>query len=82
MLTEKELFPEFLTDRCEAKAIAGQIIGWLNEPKKYQALSDELKDLRARVAEPGACERAARFILSQIDKEMPSELSSHWKASA
>jgi len=82
MLAEKELFPEFLTDRCEAKAIAGHIIGWLNEPKKYQALGDELKDLRARVAEPGACERAARFILSQIDKKMPQKLPSHWRASA
>jgi lipid-A-disaccharide synthase len=82
MLAEKELFPEFLTDRCEAKAIAGHIIGWLNEPKKYQALGGELKDLRARVAEPGACDRAARFILSQIDKKMTPRLSSHRRASA
>jgi lipid-A-disaccharide synthase len=82
MLAEKELFPEFLTDRCEAKAIAGHILSWLNEPKKHQALCDELKDLRTRVAEPGACERAARFVLSKIDKEVPMNRLPHWKASA
>jgi lipid-A-disaccharide synthase len=66
LLAGKELYPEYLTDRCEAEAIGGHILRWLNDPAAYEAVRDELGALRARVAEPGACERAARYILEVV----------------
>jgi lipid-A-disaccharide synthase len=82
LLAEKELYPEFLTDRCEAEAISEHILRWLNEPETYQRQCRELKELYARVGQAGACERAATFVLSEIDKRMPLKLSLSLKDSA
>jgi len=67
LLADKELFPEFLTDRCEATAIAGHVLRWLEEPRVYAELCGELAALRGRVAQPGACERAAEFVLEVLN---------------
>jgi lipid-A-disaccharide synthase len=67
LLAEKELYPEFLTDHCEAEAIAEKILTWLNDLTAYAVVCDELAALRRRVAAPGACERTARYILDVID---------------
>lgn len=82
MLAGKELFPEFLTDRCESEAIAGSVLRWLDEPESHQAVCDELTQLRAQVGEPGACERAAEFIMEKIKKKRPLEFLSGLRASA
>jgi lipid-A-disaccharide synthase len=66
MLAEKELFPEFLTDRCEAEAMSRHILRWLDDGKEWQAVREELKELRQRVAAPGACRRAAEFVLGKL----------------
>jgi lipid A disaccharide synthetase len=63
------LFPEFLTDHCEAHAIAGHILGWLNQPETHAQVCRELADLRRQVARPGACGRAADFILQNLVPE-------------
>jgi lipid-A-disaccharide synthase len=65
LLAEKELFPEFLTDRCEAAAISRHVVHWLEDPAAYEAVCGELATLRQRVAVPGACERAASFVLAE-----------------
>jgi lipid-A-disaccharide synthase len=82
MLAGAELFPEFLTDRCEAEAIAGHILRWLNDPQAYQKVREQLAKLRAQVAEPGACERAARFVLSKLNEKGPLVIPTHLKVSA
>jgi len=82
MLAGKELFPEFLTDRCEAEAIAGHVLRMAQRRDAYQELCQELKELRARVGEPGACERAARFVLLEMEKRRSLKLSSDLRASA
>jgi lipid-A-disaccharide synthase len=66
MLAGKELFPEFLTDRCEAAAISRHVVRWLEDEKEWQAVREELKELRQRVAAPGACRRAAEFVLGKL----------------
>jgi lipid-A-disaccharide synthase len=66
LLADDELFPEFLTDRCEAESIAAHVLRWLNEPAAYDEVRAELAGLRERVAEPGACERAARYVLAAL----------------
>src|SRR5262249_39480066 len=63
LLAGKELYPEFLTSRCEAEGMAKHILHWLEEPTSHEALRQELAALRERVAEPGACGRAAAFAL-------------------
>ena len=47
LLAEKELFPEFLTDHCEAAPIAEQVLTWLNDPAAYAAACTELAELRS-----------------------------------
>src|SRR5262249_39451050 len=36
LLAGRELFPEYLTDRCEGEAIAGHLLRWLEDPEAYQ----------------------------------------------
>jgi lipid-A-disaccharide synthase len=66
LLAGKELYPEYLTDRCEARPIADHVLRWLGDRKAYGALSAELIALRNQVAEPGACARAAQAILAEV----------------
>lgn len=68
LLADKESFPEFLTDHCQAGSVADHVLGWLNDPEKYAAVRDELNQLRRQVAEPGACERTAQFILENVTR--------------
>ena len=65
LLAGKELFPEFLTSTgaCPAEGMAEHILRWLNDAEAYEGLIGELTRLREQVAEPGACERAARCVL-------------------
>jgi lipid-A-disaccharide synthase len=67
LLAEKELFPEFLTDHCEAAAMAKHVLGWLNDDERYAAMRQEMATLRQRVAQPGACDRTAQYILRELD---------------
>jgi lipid-A-disaccharide synthase len=67
LLAEKELYPEFLTDRCPAGPMAEHVLRWLGDPQAYADLGVELAELRKRVARPGACERTAQFILDTLN---------------
>jgi lipid-A-disaccharide synthase len=66
LLADAELFPEFLTDRDESESIARHILGWLNDPAARNERCVELMALRQRVVQPGACERAAEFVLGYV----------------
>jgi lipid-A-disaccharide synthase len=66
LLAGKELFPEYLTHRCEAPAVSGHLLRWLNDPAAYDGACRELADLRQRVAAPGACDRAADYLLRTL----------------
>jgi lipid-A-disaccharide synthase len=66
LLLGKELYPEYATSRCEGAAVAEHVLRWLNEPAARAALRGELLALRDRVAVPGACQRAAAYILDAL----------------
>jgi lipid-A-disaccharide synthase len=66
LLAGKELFPEYVTCRNPSAAVAGHVLHWLNEINSYESLCDELRMLRGEVAVPGACERAAAFLLEKL----------------
>jgi lipid-A-disaccharide synthase len=65
LLADEELYPEYLTTRDESAAMAARVIEWLRDAETRQAVVRKLDALCDRVAVPGACERAAEFLLSQ-----------------
>jgi lipid-A-disaccharide synthase len=66
LLAERMVFPEYLTDRNECLAMSQDILTWLNVPAERQAVVAALADLKARYAQPGACSRAADFIVDHL----------------
>jgi lipid-A-disaccharide synthase len=69
LLAEKELYPEFLSSRCEAEAMAGHVLRWLNDDVEYRRVCAELIALREKIAKPGACARAAKSVLELLAKK-------------
>jgi lipid-A-disaccharide synthase len=67
LLVDREFFPEFLSAGSESEAISARIVEWLENPAAYDAVRAELAALRDRVAEPGACARAARQVLEMAE---------------
>jgi lipid-A-disaccharide synthase len=67
LLAGERLFPEIATSRDESDSISTQVLEWLNDPGSRSILVARLQALRARVAVPGACERAAAFLMSAIE---------------
>jgi lipid-A-disaccharide synthase len=67
LLSGRELFPEFLSHHCDGGAMAARVVRWLDDRPAYDTLRAELAALRDRVAEPGACDRAAQQILQLAD---------------
>jgi lipid-A-disaccharide synthase len=66
LLADRELYPEFLTHRDESEAVAAHVLRWLDDASAYREVTEALADLRERVALPGACQRAAYFILGEL----------------
>ena len=66
ILAGQELFPEFMSVGCQAEPIAERLLNWLDHPTQANRLRAQLRDLKARVAAPGACARTAEFILNQL----------------
>lgn len=66
LLAGQELYPEFLSHECRAPQMAEQILNWLDNRQAYESLRDELQELRARVTIPGACDRAAEYLLDRL----------------
>jgi lipid-A-disaccharide synthase len=69
LLADRELFPEFLTDRDESAAIAERLGEWLADSKSYREVVGELAALCRQVAVPGACGRAADAVLTSLTEE-------------
>ena len=63
---EDEIYPEFLTCRDVSDGIAASVLKWLNDPAEVAATVGKLRALRDRIALPGACERAAEFLVNEI----------------
>jgi lipid-A-disaccharide synthase len=75
LLADRELFPEFPTHRDEAPAVASRLLHWLNDDGAYAEVCAELGALKNRVAEPGACDRAAAYILRTLTGRERSPLA-------
>ncbi len=66
LLADTELFPEFSGSKDFHPQIAAQILAWLEYPEEREALVAKLRELRDRVAAPGAVERAAEFLIAEL----------------
>lgn len=66
LLADRELFPEFVTDRCPAQAVSAHLLHWLNDAEARATARQDLAELKQQVARPGACERAADFVLAAL----------------
>src|SRR5262249_47509820 len=66
LLAGKLLFPEYVTCCDKSEAIAAHVLDWLNEARAYAKLCEELAALRRQVAVPGACDRAAAFLVQTL----------------
>ncbi len=67
LLLNEELYPELSGSRYTPADIAGHILGWLNDPVRHAVAVNRLVELRARAAVPGACDRAAAFLLGSVE---------------
>ncbi|MBX6315846.1 MAG: hypothetical protein IRY99_23475, partial [Isosphaeraceae bacterium] len=72
LLADRELMPEYLTARDVSGDLAGWALRWLDHPAERARVSAALAELRARVAEPGASERAAARIAEALGAFAPA----------
>jgi lipid-A-disaccharide synthase len=68
LLSDEELFPEYLTYEDRSAEIAGHVIEWLRDPQQRARRVAALERLRSEVAHPGASRRAAEIILRMKEK--------------
>ena len=66
LLAGEELFPEIATSRDESDRVAPHVVGWLTDAARRAAAVGRLEALRDRVAVPGACDRAAEFLIAEV----------------
>jgi len=66
LLAGREIFPEFLCFRDPDEEIADRIDRWLSSDDERRATVEGLKALKTQVAQPGAADRAAEFVLSRV----------------
>jgi len=72
LLADRPLYPEFLSTDCESRGITQILHRWLTQPAEREHVVDALKQLRERVAQPGACTRAAEYLLATLDHRLLS----------
>jgi lipid-A-disaccharide synthase len=71
LLAGDTVVPEMMPTRPDGAAAAGPIVTWLTDDAARAAVQDRLRALRDRVAVPGACGRAAQFILDLVKQARP-----------
>jgi lipid-A-disaccharide synthase len=69
LLANEEVYPEFLTDRDPSAKVAAEVLNYLTAPERAATVRRKLEELCAEVAQPGACERAARLIVDLAGRE-------------
>ena len=69
LLADREIYPEYLTDKSAGPDIALRVLEWLDDPAKAAETRRLLREVLDRVAQPGACERAAAFLQQRIGQQ-------------
>lgn len=63
LIMNREVFPELLQKNANGTALAQTALNWLETEGKLPAIRRELQELREKLGEKGAAERAAAIIL-------------------
>jgi len=63
---DRVLFPEYLTCEDKSGQLASHVVEWLRNSEARGRRVGQLAELKAKVAEPGAADRAAEYILAQL----------------
>jgi lipid-A-disaccharide synthase len=66
ILAGRELLPEFVSCTDVSSALSAHVLRWLEDRAAYKNTVDQLIQLRSRVAEPGAAQRTAEYILNTL----------------
>jgi lipid-A-disaccharide synthase len=65
LLADAEVFPEYAASSDRSAEVAGHVLTWLNDSAATAQRVEKLRAVKAAVAQPGACDRAAAFLLSR-----------------
>jgi lipid-A-disaccharide synthase len=63
---EESVMPEYMTTGDPSLQMAGWVVRWFNDHELYQRKVDSMDRLAVKYAKPGATERAADYILTQL----------------
>ena len=66
LLANAEVMPEYLVDHDASNELATWALTWINNSQERGLAVRRLADLKARVAQPGACDRAAQKIIETL----------------
>jgi lipid-A-disaccharide synthase len=68
LLADRMIYPEFTGEFLEPTGVARAVLHWLEDEHAYANVCRDLFELRERVARPGACAAAARYILDAMGR--------------
>jgi len=71
---ERVPFPEYATWRDKSPQLASHIIEWLTDEPERQRRIALLRDLKVRVAQPGASQKAADYLVNTLTARNPSPI--------
>ena len=66
LLADDDVFPEYATILDRSESIAAHVLTWLNDPTALAARVARLRAIKDDIARPGACDRAAAFLVESI----------------
>lgn len=71
ILARREIVPEFIQIRARPSLIARYVVSLLKDRVRWQAVRDQLFEVRAQLGVPGVSDRVARIILETIPHDHP-----------
>jgi lipid-A-disaccharide synthase len=66
ILAGRELLPEFISCSDISESLSRHVLRWLDDPKSHAQTVADLARLKSRVAQPGATDRTASYILNAL----------------
>jgi len=63
LLADREVYPEFPSRHDRSAEAVPHLLNWLNDPSSRAACVEQLRAVKEEVSRPGACDRAAEFLL-------------------
>jgi len=71
LVAGKEIVPEFIQYQFTPHKISGEIIEILESPEKYHKMKSELANIREKLGDDIAADRAARIIIDLLENGVP-----------